>query len=118
MKRAYGLTARAREAVALNAILRECESTAMEPMVCSSQGAAVREPGASAGADPLALYDDDGNGRITCREARAHGIAPVHRSDPAYGYMRDGDGLVCELECSRSAKRAGAGETAADRTVR
>ena len=46
----------------------------------------------------LDLYDDNGNGRITCAEARAHGIAPVPRSHPAYAYMRDGDndGMVCE----------------------
>ena len=48
--------------------------------------------------DPLALYDDDGNGRITCAEARVHGIAPVRSDDPAYRYMmdRDNDGVVCE----------------------
>ncbi|WP_420635201.1 excalibur calcium-binding domain-containing protein [Candidatus Palauibacter sp.] len=47
---------------------------------------------------PLALYDDNGNGRITCAEARAHGIAPVSRGHPAYEYMRDGDGdgVACE----------------------
>ncbi|WP_423927266.1 excalibur calcium-binding domain-containing protein [Candidatus Palauibacter sp.] len=47
---------------------------------------------------PLALYDDNGNGRISCAEARAHGIAPVERGHPAYEYMRDGDGdgVVCE----------------------
>ena len=46
----------------------------------------------------LALYDDNGNGRITCAEARAHGIAPVQRGHPAYQYMndRDNDGTVCE----------------------
>ena len=42
--------------------------------------------------DPLARYDDNGNGRITCKEAGQHGIAPVHRSHPAYRYLRDGDG--------------------------
>ena len=44
------------------------------------------------------MYDDNRNGRITCAEARAHGIAPVHRGHPAYQYMRDGDGdgVVCE----------------------
>ena len=36
------------------------------------------------------------NGRITCAEARRHGIAPVPRSHPTYQYMRDGDGIVCE----------------------
>ena len=46
----------------------------------------------------LKLWDDNGNGRITCAEARRHGIAPVHRDHPAYEYMRDadGDGVVCE----------------------
>ena len=46
----------------------------------------------------LALYDDNGNGRITCAEARSHGIAPVSRGHPAYQYMndRDNDGIVCE----------------------
>ena len=48
--------------------------------------------------NPLDLYDDNGNGRITCAEVRRHGIAPVPRSHPAYRYMRDadGDGVVCE----------------------
>lgn len=50
--------------------------------------------------DALALWDDNGsgNGRITCPEARAHGIAPVPRGHPAYRFMRDGDGdgVVCE----------------------
>ena len=44
--------------------------------------------------DALRRWDDNGNGRITCAEARRHGIAPVPRSHPAYGFMfdRDGDG--------------------------
>ena len=48
--------------------------------------------------DVLSRYDHNANGRITCKEARRHGIAPVHRSHPAYRYMRDGDrdGVVCE----------------------
>ena len=43
-------------------------------------------------------WDDNGNGRITCAEARLHGIAPVRRGHPAYPHMRDGDndGVVCE----------------------
>ena len=47
---------------------------------------------------PLALYDDNRNGRISCAEARAHGIAPVYSSHPAYPYMtdRNNDGVVCE----------------------
>ena len=47
---------------------------------------------------PLDLWDDNGNGQITCAEARRHGIAPVPRDHPAYLFMRDGDGdgWVCE----------------------
>ncbi|WP_425154890.1 excalibur calcium-binding domain-containing protein [Candidatus Palauibacter sp.] len=47
---------------------------------------------------PLALYDDNGNGRISCAEAQAHAIAPVSRDHPTYEYMRDGDGdgVACE----------------------
>jgi len=53
---------------------------------------------APAAQSALALYDDNGNGRITCAEARRHGIAPVPRGHPAYQYMndRDNDGVVCE----------------------
>ena len=47
-------------------------------------------------ADALRRWDTNGNGRITCSEARAHGIAPVRRGDPAWRFMRDGDGVVCE----------------------
>jgi len=48
--------------------------------------------------DPLELYDSNNNGRISCAEAREHGIAPVTRSHPAYEYMtdRNRDGVVCE----------------------
>ena len=57
--------------------------------------AAPRSAGAGGGG---LRWDDDGNGRVTCAEARRHGIAPVPRSHPAYAYMRDGDGdgVVCE----------------------
>lgn len=43
-------------------------------------------------------WDDNGDGRVSCAEARRYGIAPVPRSHPAYRYMwdRDGDGVVCE----------------------
>ena len=95
---AYGLTIDRREAAALERILAGCESTALEPVVCAApSGSAVGAASAPAD-DALALYDDNGNGSITCAEARGHGIAPVHRSHPAYRYMRDGDGdgVVCE----------------------
>ena len=52
----------------------------------------------SSGPAALARWDDNGNGRITCAEARRHGIAPVPSGHPAYRNMRDGDGdgVVCE----------------------
>ena len=44
------------------------------------------------------LWGRERKGRITCKEARRHGIAPVSRSHPAYPFMRDAenDGVVCE----------------------
>ena len=47
---------------------------------------------------PLALWDGNGNGRITCAEAGRHGIVPGRYDHPAYVCMRDGDGdgWVCE----------------------
>ena len=53
---------------------------------------------ASGTGDALSQWDTNGNGRITCRETRGHGIAPVGREHPAYRFMRngDGDGVVCE----------------------
>ena len=39
------------------------------------------------GTGPLARYDDNRNGRIACKEARRHGIAPVPRSHPFVGIV-------------------------------
>ena len=100
VRQAYGLSVDRREADALERILRECESTEMEPLLCLStqQPKAAVGRGGSTRGDALTLYDDNGNGRITCKEARRHGIAPVPREHPAYRFMRDadGDGVVCE----------------------
>ena len=100
VRRVYGLTIDRREAAALDRALAACDSTALEPVVCAVPSASASEPASSpaAGDDALALYDDNRNGKITCKEARRHGIAPVPRSHPAYLYMRDadGDGVVCE----------------------
>ncbi len=67
------------------------DATTSQP---ASEQATQSPPAQSA----LQLYDDNGNGRITCAEARNHGIAPVRRGHPAYQYMndRDHDGTVCE----------------------
>ena len=113
VKRRYGLSMDAREAEAALAVLEACPSVAMEIIAAAeSRSAAAEEvtptPAASSDTeqqsgpqvegDPLELYDDNGNGRITCAEAERHGIAPVRSDHPAYQYMRDpdGDGVVCE----------------------
>ena len=98
------LTIDRREAESLESVLSSCTSTEMVIRPCES--AQSRSAVASASSnrlpsdnnDPLSLWDDNRNGRITCKEARRHGIAPVPRSHPAYRYMRDGDGdgVVCE----------------------
>ena len=99
VKRRYGLSVDAREARALEGVLSGCASS--EVVMVKGQ-AQVAEPTPSAAApstgDALRRWDTNGNGRITCKEARQHGIAPVHREHPAYRFMRDGDGdgVVCE----------------------
>ena len=97
VRRAYDLTIDRREAAALEQVLSQCESVAMEPLVCHTKQGASRSRGVNSD-DVLARYDDNGNGRITCNEARRHGIAPVSKDHPAYRFMRDGDGdgVVCE----------------------
>ena len=72
-------------------------------IVCESGGGnrpsrQTRQPPRSVDSNALRQYDDNSNGRITCAEARRHGIAPVRRGHPAYRYMtdRDNDGTVCE----------------------
>ena len=72
-------------------------------MVCESGGGQPSRPrtaqreGSQRPSGAL-RWDDNGNGRISCAEARRHGIAPVRRGHPAYRYMNDpnGDGVVCE----------------------
>ena len=91
VKRKYRLTVDAREARALEGVLSGCTSS---EMVVAEGQAQVAESAPSAAAPSTAgalpLWDTNGNGRITCKEARQHGIAPVHREHPAYRWMRDG----------------------------
>jgi len=94
----YDLTIDRAEAEAIEQVLAECVTT---QMLITEQGPPVPSaatPAMTGEGNALALYDDNRDGRITCAEARAHGIAPVLRSHPAYEYMRDGDGdgVVCE----------------------
>ena len=97
VKRKYRLTVDRREASALERVLAGCGSTAMI-VTAPGDPAATPRDATHASSDALRLYDDNRNGRITCKEARRHGIAPVPRGHPAYIHMydRDGDGVVCE----------------------
>ncbi len=99
IKLKYGLSVDYAEAQSLESVLRNCDSFEMvfypsEQNVRSVSSSIELSPTS----DALALYDDNNNGRITCAEARSHGIAPVDRAHPAYKYMydRDQDGTVCE----------------------
>ena len=78
--------------------LRTPESPTVTPVENAEASSENANLPANSVVDPLALYDDNGNGRITCAEARTHGIAPVRRNHPAYPHMTDGDsdGVVCE----------------------
>ena len=97
VRREYGLTIDRAEAEAIDGVLEGCDSTELV-VLTPGKSVATATPIPSPDVDALALYDDNGNGRITCAEARAHGIAPVLRGHPAYEFMndRDGDGVVCE----------------------
>lgn len=102
VRRKYGLSIDRREAQAVERTLALCPSTQIVMLDCDvpvspdTQSSPEVQRGDDSNA--LARWDDNGNGRITCSEARRHGIAPVPRNHPAYRYMRDGDGdgVVCE----------------------
>lgn len=90
VKTKYSLSVDRAEADALEAVLSTCNSVEMifYPVNTDELG----------NVDALTMYDTNRNGRITCSEARAHGIAPVSSEHPAYEHMSDGDrdGTVCE----------------------
>ena len=97
MRRKYALIVDAREASALECVLSARASTWLVVRSCAA-GPSTAFPSASRSAqssgptDALRLWDGNGSGPITCREARRHGIAPVPRGHPAYPFMHDGDG--------------------------
>ena len=96
----YGLSIDRREAETLERILSTCTTAEIKKSDCISASRLPDSPPPSPpeGMEALRLWDDNRNGRITCREARRHGIAPVSRGHPAYPFMHDGDGdgVVCE----------------------
>ena len=96
VRQRYGLSIDQREADALDQVLAGCASTAL---ITVARGAAPATAAPTVSVpEAIAAWDDNRNGRVSCAEARAHGIAPVTRDHPAYPFMRDGDGdgVVCE----------------------
>ena len=98
IKLKYELTVDRREAEALEKILSDCTSADMIFTAYNPEAEIPKRKVLASSGNALALYDDNGNGRITCAEARRHKITPVPVSHPAYQYMHDGDGdgIVCE----------------------
>ena len=96
VKRKYNLSMDQAEASKAQQVLASCASTGMQFTDAGATPTPTMQSGH--GNNALELYDDNGNGRITCAEARRHGIAPVPRGHPAYQYMndRDNNGVVCE----------------------
>ena len=86
VRQKYGLTIDQREAAALDRVLSTCSSTELSMLADGTAPAAA--PAAVRTNDSIAQWDDNGNGRVSCAEARAHGIAPVSRDHPAYPFMR------------------------------
>lgn len=100
VKKKYEMSVDRSEANVLESILSKCDSTNMifYPKDMASSSEIIMKTPSVVSNDVLGLYDDNRNGRITCSEARVHGIAPVHKDHPAYPFMRDadGDGVICE----------------------
>ncbi len=105
----YRLTVDSREKSALERTLLGCNSVQMiftsavrQQAQSARQQAQQAQPAQQQQSQPAGdnwrQWDTNGNGRITCKEARAAGIAPVRRGHPAYPRMddRDNDGVVCE----------------------
>ena len=100
VRREYALSVDEHERDILEGILSGCTSTEMVVLDAPEGTSETLTPAPEdeEGSSALELYDDNGNGRITCAEARNHGIAPVRRGHLAYEYMNDADadGVVCE----------------------
>ena len=115
----YRLTVDSRERAALERTLKGCRTVDMvfsaplsphdqpsqqqaplqsQPAPQQNQPVQQQAQPAQSSGDNWRQWDTNGNGRITCAEARAAGIAPVRRGHPAYPRMndRDHDGVVCE----------------------
>ena len=94
VRKKYGLSIDRREADALERVFASCRSFDL----VFYAGPVKQRAGYDENEPALRQWDDNKNGKITCKEASKHGIAPVSRGHPAYEFMTDGDGdgVVCE----------------------
>ena len=98
VKQRWGLSVDAREAQFLKTALADCTPEQIARPVCEASTSTTNGSSAQAW---LAKCDTNGNGRVTCTEARAEACGapiPVTSDHPLYQYMNDadGDGQVCE----------------------
>ena len=99
VKQRWGLSVDEREAQFLKTALAGCTPEQIARPVCEASTSTTTN-GSSSQAW-LAKCDANGNGRVTCTEARAEACGapiPVTSDHPLYQYMNDadGDGQVCE----------------------
>ena len=76
VRQRYGLTIDERERDALESILSGCRSTEMIVQEPPPDSTATPAPKDEEVSSALEMYDDNGNGRITCAEAHSHGDCP------------------------------------------
>ena len=82
------IVSQATTSIPLAQFIPAAPAPANTPVSSPNTPAPAPQPPPAQGGNALELYDDNGNGRITCAEAERHGIAPVRRDHPAYQYMR------------------------------
>ena len=80
----YGLTIDRAEADAVDTVLDRCTPTDMVVLAPTATATTTPTPTPNPAADALATYDGHENGRISCADPQAHGIAPVRRGHPAH----------------------------------
>ena len=99
VKQRWGLSVDEREAQFLKTALAGCTPEQIARPVCEASETTTTTGGSAEAW--LARCDANGNGRVTCAEARAATCGapiPVTSDHPLYQYMTDGDGdgQVCE----------------------
>ena len=94
----YGLSIDRAKAYVTDQVLADYDSTSMVILDPRSAPLAAPTSEPAGEVDAHILYDDNTKRSIIRGEARAYGIVPVRRGNPAYQYMRDADrdGVVCE----------------------